>query len=301
MLVLDGKRARREPFKHSRKDSLKLQFLLYLIFSKSFKLESDASNVGIKVVILQEGHDGFLFKGKKLCVPMSSIRQLLVKEAHEGGLMDHFGELKTLDILSEDFYWPHMKKDVHNIYEKCLTCKVAKSRGHQVSWTFLEVPTKEGLSRAQFVQRIHEQARLNMEKKGEQYAKIANKGRKDKINNNAYKVEIPQGFGGNIAFNVIDLTLYVIGTGASNVTRTEAPNLRSNSLQEAEDDACSKSHCLEDKVKEVALMPKGPMARCRLKKINEVVRQMLALLRDQEGTPEGNVMYHLSNCLSGTV
>ncbi|RDY08881.1 Retrovirus-related Pol polyprotein from transposon 17.6, partial [Mucuna pruriens] len=34
-------------------------------------------------------HDGFLFKGKKLCVPMSSIKQLLVKKAHEGGLIGH--------------------------------------------------------------------------------------------------------------------------------------------------------------------------------------------------------------------
>ncbi|RDX96811.1 hypothetical protein CR513_20497, partial [Mucuna pruriens] len=41
-------------------------------------------------------HDGFLFNGKKLCVPISSIRQLLVKEAHEGGLMVHFGKLKLL-------------------------------------------------------------------------------------------------------------------------------------------------------------------------------------------------------------
>jgi len=36
-------------------------------------------------------HDGFLFKGKKLCVPQGSLRQSLVREAHEGGLMGHFG------------------------------------------------------------------------------------------------------------------------------------------------------------------------------------------------------------------
>ncbi|RDX71972.1 Retrovirus-related Pol polyprotein from transposon 17.6, partial [Mucuna pruriens] len=73
-------------------------------------------------------HDGFLFKGKKLCVPMRSIRQLLVRETHEGGLMGHFGELKIFDILIEHFYWPHMRKDVHNICAKCLTCKLTKSR-----------------------------------------------------------------------------------------------------------------------------------------------------------------------------
>ncbi|RDX74357.1 Retrovirus-related Pol polyprotein from transposon 17.6, partial [Mucuna pruriens] len=49
-------------------------------------------------------HYGFLFKGKKLSVPVSSIRQLLVREAHEGGLMGHFEDLKTLDIFNEHFY-----------------------------------------------------------------------------------------------------------------------------------------------------------------------------------------------------
>ncbi|RDX86283.1 Tf2-9, partial [Mucuna pruriens] len=53
-------------------------------------------------------HYGFLFKGKKLCVLMSSIRQLLVKEVHEGGLIGHFEELKTLDILmAKSWVSPH--------------------------------------------------------------------------------------------------------------------------------------------------------------------------------------------------
>jgi len=46
-------------------------------------------------------------------VPKSSIRELLVQEAHEKVLMGHFGVQKTLDILHEHFYWPHMKHDVH--------------------------------------------------------------------------------------------------------------------------------------------------------------------------------------------
>ncbi|RDX94831.1 hypothetical protein CR513_22749, partial [Mucuna pruriens] len=39
-----------------------------------------------------------------LCVSMRSIRQFLVKEAHEGGLMGYFGELKTSDVLNEHFF-----------------------------------------------------------------------------------------------------------------------------------------------------------------------------------------------------
>jgi hypothetical protein len=42
--------------------------------------------------------------------------------------MGHFGVAKTLDILKEHFYWPHMKRDVIKVCETCLECKKAKSR-----------------------------------------------------------------------------------------------------------------------------------------------------------------------------
>uniref|UniRef100_A0A2N9I319 Reverse transcriptase domain-containing protein n=1 Tax=Fagus sylvatica TaxID=28930 RepID=A0A2N9I319_FAGSY len=63
-------------------------------------------------------HDGYLFKESKLCVPSCSMRELLVREAHGGGLMGHFGVKKTLDILHEHFFWPKMKKDVNRICGK---------------------------------------------------------------------------------------------------------------------------------------------------------------------------------------
>lgn len=73
-------------------------------------------------------HDGFLFRENKLCVPISSLRELLMREAHGGGLMGHFGIRKTLDVLNEHFFWPHMKRDVGRLCEKCITCKQAKSK-----------------------------------------------------------------------------------------------------------------------------------------------------------------------------
>jgi hypothetical protein len=73
-------------------------------------------------------HDGFLFRENKLCVPMCSLRELLVREAHGGGLMGHFGVAKTFGILHDHFFWPHMKRDVERICEKCITCKQAKSK-----------------------------------------------------------------------------------------------------------------------------------------------------------------------------
>ncbi|RDY14418.1 hypothetical protein CR513_00523, partial [Mucuna pruriens] len=44
-------------------------------------------------------HEKFLFKDKRLCVPKSSIRELLIKEAHKGGLKGNFGEHKTYKAL----------------------------------------------------------------------------------------------------------------------------------------------------------------------------------------------------------
>ena len=73
-------------------------------------------------------HNDFLFKESKLCVPQSSMRKLLVKEAHEGGLMGHFGIAKTLDVLHEHFFWPNMKHDVEKYCANCITCLQAKSK-----------------------------------------------------------------------------------------------------------------------------------------------------------------------------
>ena len=73
-------------------------------------------------------HEGFLFRENKLCVPNCSLCDLLVWESHSGGLMGHFGVAKTLAILQEHFYWPHIKKDVERIYGRCVTCRQEKSR-----------------------------------------------------------------------------------------------------------------------------------------------------------------------------
>ncbi|KAG7567587.1 Integrase catalytic core [Arabidopsis thaliana x Arabidopsis arenosa] len=67
-------------------------------------------------------HDGFLFYDNRLCIPNSSLRELFVREAHGGGLMGHFGVSKTLKVMQDHFHWPHMKRDVERMCERCPTC-----------------------------------------------------------------------------------------------------------------------------------------------------------------------------------
>lgn len=86
--------------------------------------------------------DGFLFYDNRLSVPNCSVRDLLVREAHGGGLMGHFGIAKTLKVMQEHFQWPHMKRDVERICNRCVTCKQAKSKVQPYGlYTPLPIPT----------------------------------------------------------------------------------------------------------------------------------------------------------------
>ena len=73
-------------------------------------------------------NDGFVFRANKLCIPASSVRLLLLQEAHGGGLMGHFGVKNTEDILATHFFWPKMRRDVERFVARCTTCQKAKSR-----------------------------------------------------------------------------------------------------------------------------------------------------------------------------
>jgi hypothetical protein len=71
---------------------------------------------------------GLLYRANKLCVPASSVRLLLLQEAHGGGLMGHFGVNKMKDVLAAHFFWPRMRRDVERYVSRCTTCNKAKSQ-----------------------------------------------------------------------------------------------------------------------------------------------------------------------------
>nr|KAJ0191744.1 hypothetical protein LSAT_V11C800451480 [Lactuca sativa] len=51
-------------------------------------------------------HDGYLFKGARLCIPVSSLRDSVINESHVGGLVGHFGRDRTLDLIHGRFFGP---------------------------------------------------------------------------------------------------------------------------------------------------------------------------------------------------
>jgi len=68
-------------------------------------------------------HDGFLFKGNKLCVPASSLRLKIIRELHSEG---HLGRDKTLQLVMNTYFWPSMRKEITKFVEGCRVCQISK-------------------------------------------------------------------------------------------------------------------------------------------------------------------------------
>ncbi|KAK4278380.1 hypothetical protein QN277_016233 [Acacia crassicarpa] len=167
---------------------------------------------------------------------------------------------------------------------------------------------KDGKSKAKFVRKLHENVKANIEKKVESYIKQANKGRKkvvfepgnwvwvhlrkerfpasrksklqqkgdglfqvlSKINDNAYKIDLPSKYGVSATFNVVDLSLFDAGD--------EDYNLRTNSSEEGGNDedigrGMTKATNLED-IQGLG----GPMTRAKAKKAKEALNFLVTTL-----------------------
>lgn len=70
-------------------------------------------------------HDGFLFKGLRLCIPESSLRLKIIQELHNEG---HVGRDRTLHLASSSYFWPSMHRDVERFVQRCHVCQLAKGK-----------------------------------------------------------------------------------------------------------------------------------------------------------------------------
>jgi hypothetical protein len=81
--------------------------------------------------------DGYLFKGKQLCIPIGSMRENIIRDLHSSGLVGHFGKHKTIALIKDKYYWSKMKKDITRYVARCRICQMFK--GHSLN-TGLSMP-----------------------------------------------------------------------------------------------------------------------------------------------------------------
>ncbi|KAL4384911.1 hypothetical protein GQ457_15G018100 [Hibiscus cannabinus] len=310
------------------------------------QVDDNLTNIKIAIPSFQgrtdpDAHDGYLFKENRICIPQGSMRDILLREAHEGGLMGHFRVTKTLQTLKEHIFWPKMRRDVERFCEHIsmdfvlglprtktgrdsifvvvdrfskmthfIAChktddavnvanlffrdvvrlhgiprSIVSDRDNIKTWenclshvefevvygynpttpldmlplTFEQVMNRDGQTKVEFVKKMHQQVKENLEKRTRQYETRANKGKKrvtfdigdwvwvhfrkehfpaqwkskllprgdgsfqivDKVNDNAYKLDLPGEYNVSATFNISDLTPF-----------NDSADLRSNPFQE---------------------------------------------------------------------
>ena len=170
----------------------------------------------------------------------------------------------------------------------------------------------DGKKKAEFVKKIHGDARRNIERRTQTYAKQANKGRREvvfepgdwvwlhmrkerfpehrkskllprgdgpfqvikRINNNAYQLDLPGEYNISATFNVTDLSPFLADT-----------DLRTNPFEEEEDDAIMDRAILDLNQRSNSTIdaPEGPMTRARTKRFKEQLSLFMASFFKEQG------------------
>uniref|UniRef100_A0A2N9HAL2 CCHC-type domain-containing protein n=1 Tax=Fagus sylvatica TaxID=28930 RepID=A0A2N9HAL2_FAGSY len=229
-----------------------------------------------KVVFL-----GYLVSGKGLAVDE--------EKTYDKELYALVGALETW----QHYLWPK-EFVIHTDYE---SLKHLKGQVNERS-------SLDGQKKAEMVKKLHESVQQHIEKKTEQYANKANKGRRqvifepgdwvwvhmrkerfpahrktklhprgdgpfqilEKINDNAHKVDLPGEYKVSATFTVSDLSPFDVGEDS-----------RSNPFEERGNDGNQSGPSLKDPLQ----VPDGPITRSRAKKIKEAMQGLVQSTWDE--------------------
>ena len=85
-------------------------------------------------------HDGFLFKGPRLCIPDISVCLKIIQELHNRG---HVGRDRMLHLATSSYFWPTMRRDVIRFVSRCRVCQLAKGNAFNAGlYLPLPIPTQ---------------------------------------------------------------------------------------------------------------------------------------------------------------
>jgi hypothetical protein len=114
-------------------NSLSMNVPCFIGLPKAYKIDPDFGGLYVRLCSkpnATEGeysiHRGFLFKGTRLCIPYTSLREFVIQELHSGGLTGHFRRDKTIGLVEDRFFWPQLRRDVQMVIKHCRTCQLAK-------------------------------------------------------------------------------------------------------------------------------------------------------------------------------
>jgi hypothetical protein len=192
----------------------------------------------------------------------------------------------------------------HNLWPKEFVIHTDHESLKHLKGQVIERSSLDGQKKAEMVKKLHKSVQQHIEKKTEQYVNKANKGRRqvifepsdwvwvhmrkerfparrrsklhprgdepfqilEKINDNAYKVDLPGEYKVSATFNVSDLSPFDVGKDSW-----------SNPFEERGNDGNQSGPSLKDPLQ----VPDGPIARSRAKKIKEAMQGLVQSTWDE--------------------
>ena len=58
------------------------------------------------------------------------MRQRVMKSEHDSEVAGHFGRERTMELISRNFYWPNVERDIQKYCNKSDTCQRTKAPRH---------------------------------------------------------------------------------------------------------------------------------------------------------------------------
>lgn len=75
--------------------------------------------------------EGLIFRKGKIYVPQNSdLRREVVKTCHDPISIGHSGEIKTLELVQRNFWWPGMTVFIRDYVQGCAMCQTTKNITH---------------------------------------------------------------------------------------------------------------------------------------------------------------------------
>uniref|UniRef100_A0A2N9HEF3 Reverse transcriptase domain-containing protein n=1 Tax=Fagus sylvatica TaxID=28930 RepID=A0A2N9HEF3_FAGSY len=269
-------------------------------FAKTFEIECDASGIGIGAVLMQEGRPVAYFSeklsGAALNYPTYDKEIYALVRALEN--WQHYLWPKEFVIHTDHESLKHLKGQQRLNRRHAKWVEFIETFPYVIRYKQVNERTSlDGQKKAEMVKKLHESIRQHIEKKNEQYANKANKGRRqvifepgdwvwvhmrkerfparrrsklhprgdgpfqvlERINDNAYKQDLPGEYNISATFNVSDLSLFDVGDDS-----------RSNPFEERGNDE-NQQALLKDPLH----VPVGPITRARSKKIKEALNGLI--------------------------
>ena len=77
-----------------------------------------------------------------LCITQG-MRQKIMDECHAPPYARHRGIASTTQAMERYFFWPRMRKDLHQFVTECLTCQKVKYNRHKTPGLLVPLPVLE--------------------------------------------------------------------------------------------------------------------------------------------------------------